>query len=153
MASCLMLIYSYANQFSFTRNLNSFSYKWKLILDMKRWAPRLASKNRPEVIQKWIIVMKFGKQFNIYMQSYIRKRGTERHLSQLCFSCFTPVELLFMPPNSETCLQISKRKWPISPLKADLQFNSDSKTPWIKNSFRNSQCKHPKFPKHALWRY
>ena len=32
---------------------NSFSCEWKLILHMKRWVPKLASKKRPEVIQKW----------------------------------------------------------------------------------------------------
>ena len=47
---------SYAKQFPFTRKLNSFSCEWKLILHMKRWAPRLASKTRPEVIRKWPII-------------------------------------------------------------------------------------------------
>ena len=51
----LMLILSYANQLSFIRKFNSFSCEWKLILHMKRWAPRLTSRKKPEVIRKWPI--------------------------------------------------------------------------------------------------
>ena len=86
------------NQFSFTRKLTHFHVNenwfciWKLILHMKidlhmkRWAPRLASRKRPEVIRKCpISVAEKPSDVTLFCVPCANKPTVDHSKHHLCF--------------------------------------------------------------------